>query len=80
MVNALICSGQLSLSAWEPYVQKESKEGTECRASLGAIYGQYTDSSRVFVLAVGGCCFEWVESAPPVSGTRHHRAVGSRFA
>ncbi|BAZ37614.1 hypothetical protein NIES4101_35370 [Calothrix sp. NIES-4101] len=26
MINGLICSGQLSLSAWEPYVDSDAKQ------------------------------------------------------
>lgn len=40
MVSAMVCSGQLSLPAWEPYVQKESEKSAECRATVAAIFGQ----------------------------------------
>ena len=39
MVSALIYSGQLSLPAWEPYVQKEGDKSTKCGATVATVFG-----------------------------------------
>lgn len=45
MVNALICSGQLSLSAWEPYVLSRAKKAQ----SVERRWGRFMDNTRIQV-------------------------------
>ena len=78
MVSALICSGQLSLPAWEPYVQKESHHCPKCGATKTR---RFMGNARIRVAAlyvplVLVALSGWKTSAF-VSGARHDSVVGS---
>jgi len=59
MVSALICSGQLNLAAWEPYVPTRA-QSPKHRAAVAEIHEQRPDSSRSPVSAVSDGGFERV--------------------
>lgn len=40
MVSALICSGQLSLPAWEPYVPSRARKAQSVERRKAAVFGQ----------------------------------------
>jgi hypothetical protein len=50
MVSALICSGQLSLSAWDV---ESSEKSTECRAAMAEVFGECTNSGDGVIFALG---------------------------
>lgn len=72
MVSALICSGQLSLSAWEPYVPSRATKAQ----SVERRWQRFLSNARIRVerlyvpLRVGE--LEWMESAPLVLGNGHY--------
>jgi len=43
MVSGLICSGQLSLPAWEPYVQKEGPKSPKYGTAVATVFRQSAD-------------------------------------
>jgi len=69
MVSALVCSGQLSLPAWEPMFPLVPKQSTERwqRSSN-------TGFSKGAVSAVGHGRLERVAISSTLPGTRYHRA------
>ena len=77
MVSALICSGQLSLPAWEPYVPSRAQKAQSVERRKAAIYAQCSDSGRAAVCAISVGKFKRMESAPPVPGNGHDGVMGS---
>lgn len=53
MVSALICSGQLSLPAWEAYVPSRAQKAQSVERRNAAIFRESADSGRVLVCAFG---------------------------
>jgi len=70
MVSALICSGQLNLAAWEPYVPLVLKSPKH-RAAVAEIHEQRPDSSRSAVSAVSDGGLERVATRAGLFGIRH---------
>ena len=50
MVSALICSGQLSLPAWEPYVPSRAKKAQ----SVERRWRRFLDNAKIKVEALSG--------------------------
>ncbi len=80
MVSALICSGQLSLPAWEPYVPSRATKAQ----SVERRWQRFLVNGRIRVTALyvpkSAGCVEWMERASVIFSLGHHGCVGSRFA
>jgi len=75
MVSALICSGQLNLAAWEPYVPTRAQSPKH--RAVAEIHEQRPDSSRSPVSAVSDGGFERVATKAGLFGIRHDGPLGS---
>ncbi len=77
MVSALICSGQMSLPAWEPYVPSSAQKAQ----SVERRWRRFLQNERICVLRLyvpkRACSPEWRATAPTVSGPGHHGAMES---
>lgn len=77
MVSALVCSGQLSLAVWEPYVPSRAQkaQSTERR------WQRFMSNSRIRVsrlyLPSRDDCLERVAIPSDLLGIRHHCVVGA---
>lgn len=77
MVSALICSGQLSLPAWEPFVLSRAQKAQSMERRWRRFLGCGADSSESAVCAIGVSCLKRLATPSTVSGLRHYRAVES---
>lgn len=77
MVNALICSGQLSLPAWEPYVQSSAEKAQ----SFERRWRRFLDNERICVqqlyLPLVVAEKEGMATAPTISCPGYHHVVES---
>lgn len=76
MVSGLICSGQLSLPAWEPFVPSPTKAQSVERRWQRFLANVRIRVTTIYVPKSAGC-FEWMEGTSVVLSPGHHSAVGS---
>jgi hypothetical protein len=77
MVSALVCSGQLNLAAWEPYVPSRAQKAQ----SVERRWGRFMGNARIRVEAlylplVMAALSGWQQSSG-LSGAGHDDAMGS---
>ncbi len=56
---------------------QSSEEGTKCRATVAALFGERANSGECDLRAVGVDCLEWLEGTSVVFGIGHHSVVES---
>lgn len=56
---------------------QSSEEGAECRATMAAIFGQWADSGKCDLRALGAGGVEWLEGSSVVLGIGHDDVVGA---
>lgn len=77
MVSALICSGQLSLPAWEPYVPSRATKAQSVERRWRRWLRLSTSAGEPDVCAIGNRRVKRMERSSSIPGSRHHRLVGS---
>lgn len=77
MVSALLCSEELNLAAWEPYIRASSDESAKRRAALATVHGEWANFRHGNLHTVSAGSLEQVEVTTIVFSFRYDCAVGS---